>query len=146
MIDRCNEVKDLKEALKMVATNCNYKSGKWIAMVAWNVADKFWQKLVQFFLAGNFSEDDVTHMIVKGRQSGADNPNNIMGFVVTDRAAIMVCTSNWTNGERTEDVGRKLKCLDGQVRWKYKANVSALLQSDENNKNYKFPHIYYSLP
>ena len=82
-------------------------------------------------------------MVVKGRQSGSDNPNNFYGSVVTDFAAIMVCTSDWTNGKKTKDVGRKLMCLvEPQVEWNYKPNVSSILRTDQKNKNVILPYIY----
>ena len=134
---------DLENTLKKIAVDFNYTTGKWIAAVPWHRADETWQKIVEHVLSGYFSGDDVTHVVVKARQSGADNPNNLRGNFVIDLASIMVCTRDWTDGRRTKVVGKKLMELNLDVAaWKYKPNVISLLSYDNNNKKYRFPYIY----
>ncbi len=105
-------------------------------------ADETWQKIVENVLSGYFARDDVTHVVVKARQSGPNNPLNFRGDLVTDFATIMVCTTDWTDGRRTKVVGKKLMDLKLHDNWKYKPNVTTLLSYDNNNKKYHFPYIY----
>ena len=99
MLYRSYDIENIEDNLKKLAVDNNTTGGKYVSIVSWNIADNIWQKLVQFLLDGNFSDDDVTHLVVKGRESGSDNPHNFYGSMVKDCAAIMVCTSgvNFTN-------------------------------------------------
>jgi len=99
LIYRYDDIDNIEDTLKKLAVDNNTTRGKYVSIVSWNIADIIWQKLAKFLLDGNFSDDDVTHLVVKGRESGSDNPHNFYGNMVKDCAAIMVCTSgvNFTN-------------------------------------------------